>query len=153
MPLVGRPKLATTLPKALPTDAVVALLAALASDPEPHRVSDWIERDRAPILTGLLAGLRADELLRANIGDIRRTDDGAVLHVHGKGGKDRRIPVESILGGRPRALPRQPRHPIPDDGQTALLPAGGLAFWSPGRRCLSVPTVRASPAAPCSIGS
>ena len=27
MPLVGRPKLATTLPKALPTDSVTALLA------------------------------------------------------------------------------------------------------------------------------
>ena len=29
MPMVGRPKLAKTLPKALPTDAVTALLAAL----------------------------------------------------------------------------------------------------------------------------
>ena len=97
MSLVGRPKPATTLPKALPTDSVIALLAALASDPEPRRRRDWIERDRAPILTGLLAGLRADELLRANIGDIRRTDDGAVVHVRGKGGKDRRIPIESAL--------------------------------------------------------
>ena len=97
MSLVGRPKPATTLPKALPTDSVIALLAALASDPEPRRRRDWIERDRALILTGLLAGLRADELLRANIGDIRRTDDGAVVHVRGKGGKDRRIPIESAL--------------------------------------------------------
>lgn len=97
MPLVGRPKLAKTLPKALPTDSVVALLAALAADPQPRRRSDWVERDRALIVTALLAGLRADELLRANVGDLRRTDDGAVVHVRGKGGKDRRVPVESEL--------------------------------------------------------
>jgi integrase/recombinase XerC len=129
MPLVGRPKPAKTLPKALPTDSVIALLAALASDPERRR-RDWIERDRALILTGLLAGLRADELLRANIGDIRRTDDGAVVHVRGKGGKDRRIPIESALV---EALEiyldsRAIRFPA-----TAKLrsPAGGLAAWSP----------------------
>ena len=56
-----------------------------------------MQRDRALILTALLAGLRADELVQANVGDLRRTDDGAVLHVRGKGGKDRRIPVEPAL--------------------------------------------------------
>ena len=61
MPLVGRPKVAKTLPKALPADSVAALLAALSSE---SRRSEWIERDRALILTGLLAGLRADEMLR-----------------------------------------------------------------------------------------
>jgi integrase len=34
---------------------------------------------------------------RANVGDLRRTDDGAVIQVRGKGGKDRRIPVERAL--------------------------------------------------------
>ena len=48
-----------------------------------------MERDRALILTALLAGLRADELVRANVGDLRRSHDGAVIHVRGKG-KDRR---------------------------------------------------------------
>ena len=97
MPMVGRPKLAKTLPKALPADAVAALLTALGADPEPRRRNDWMQRDRALILTALLAGLRADELLRANVGDLRRTDDGAVVHVRGKGGKDRRVPIESAL--------------------------------------------------------
>ena len=50
------------------------------------------KRDRALILTALLAGLRADELVRANVGDLRRTDEGAVIQVRGKGGKDRRAP-------------------------------------------------------------
>lgn len=44
-----------------------------------------------------LAGLRADELLRADIGDLRRTEDGAVIHVRGKGGRDRRVPIEAPL--------------------------------------------------------
>ena len=51
MPMVGRPKLAKTLPKALPADAVAALLGALNADPGPRRRNDWIERDRALILT------------------------------------------------------------------------------------------------------
>ena len=38
-----------------------------------------------------------DELLRANVGDLCCTDDGAVIHVRGKGGKDRRIPIEPAL--------------------------------------------------------
>jgi integrase/recombinase XerC len=76
MPMVGRPKLAKTLPKALPTDAVAALLGALVADPRPRRRTDWIDRDRALILTALLAGLRADELLRANVGDVRRGETG-----------------------------------------------------------------------------
>jgi integrase len=47
---------------------------------------DWAERDLAIILTALLAGLRAEELRPANVGDLRTTDDGAaVIHVKGKG--------------------------------------------------------------------
>jgi integrase len=130
MPLVGRPKLAKTLPKALPTDSVVALLAALDGDPERRRRTDWIERDRALILTALLAGLRADELLRANIGDLRRTEDGAVIHVRGKAGKDRRIPIEPplvevlehYLDSRASRFPTAKKRSSP---------AGGLAAWSP----------------------
>jgi site-specific recombinase XerD len=50
MPLVGRPKRAKTLPKALPTDSVAALLANLNADPQPRRRSDWVDRDGALIL-------------------------------------------------------------------------------------------------------
>jgi integrase/recombinase XerC len=49
-------------------------------------------------LTGLLASLRAEELLRADVGDIRTTDGGAaVIHVKGKGGKERGVPIEAEL--------------------------------------------------------
>ena len=72
-------------------------MAAVADDQQSARRSDWPERDRAIIFMPLLAGLRADELLNANIGDIRRTDDGAVIQIRGKGNKDRRIPVGQQL--------------------------------------------------------
>jgi len=56
------------------------------------------KRDLALILTALLAGLRLDELRRADVGDIRTgADDGAVIHVRGKGGKERSVPIEADL--------------------------------------------------------
>ena len=131
MPLVGRPKLAKTLPKALPTDSVTALLATLNSDPQPRRRSDWMERDRALILTALLAGLRADELVRANVGDLRRTDDGAVIHVRGKGGKDRRIPIEpALVDVIERYLDGRAAR-FPATAKRRSSPGGGLAAWAP----------------------
>jgi integrase/recombinase XerC len=98
MQLVGRPKLAKALPKALPRTAVEALLETVAKDQDSKHATDWAERDLALILTGLLAGLRAEELQRADVGDIRTTDDGAaVIHVKGKGGKERAVPIEAGL--------------------------------------------------------
>ena len=111
----------------------------LHSDSVPRRRSDWIERDRALILTGLLAGLRADELLRANVGDLRRTDDGAVVHVRGKGGRDRRVPIEPALV-----------EVIEDylDSRSTRFPATAKQRSSPGRGLAAWP-----PAAPLFVGA
>jgi site-specific recombinase XerD len=98
MQLVGRPKLAKSLPKALPRNAVESLLETVVQDRDSNRQTDWAERDLAIILTALLAGLRSEELRQTNIGDIRTTDDGAaVIHVKGKGGKERSVPIEAEL--------------------------------------------------------
>lgn len=98
MPLVGRPKLPKSLPEALPHSEVEVLLETVAQDRESSRKTDWAERDLAIILTGLLAGLRADELRNCNVGDIRTMPEGgAVIHVKGKGGKERSIPIEPQL--------------------------------------------------------
>jgi site-specific recombinase XerD len=98
MPFVGRPKAAKTLPRSLPQPAVTALLDVVEADHQSTRRTDWPQRDLALMLTGLLAGLRADELRRADVGDIRRsTEGGAVLHVRGKGSKDRAVPIEAEL--------------------------------------------------------
>lgn len=62
------------------------LVAAIDSSRDSVRRDAWPERDRAIIFTALLAGLRAEELISADLGDIRRIDEGGgVLHVHGKG--------------------------------------------------------------------
>jgi site-specific recombinase XerC len=97
MSLIGRPKVTKTLPKGLGADTVSSLLTVIDLDRGSGRRSDWAERDRAIVLTSVLAGLRADELVRADVGDIRPTDEGGVIHVHDKGNKDRRIPVEQAL--------------------------------------------------------
>ena len=72
------------------------------ADHQSTRRTDWPERDLALMLTGLLAGLRADELRRADVGDIRTgtgtgTEGGAVIYVRGKGSKDRAVPIEVEL--------------------------------------------------------
>jgi hypothetical protein len=56
---------------------VVGDLVAAAEDDEQRRRSDWAERDRAIIVTALLAGLRSEELINGNIGDLCRTTEGA----------------------------------------------------------------------------
>jgi integrase len=107
----------------------------------------------SPILTSLLASLRSDELLRANVGDVRRTDDGAVIHVRGKGGKDRRIPVEQAPVDVLEAYldSRAVRCPILQSGAPPP-----RADWPPGhlaRHCSSVPRATELPVAPCNIES
>jgi integrase/recombinase XerC len=129
MPMVGRPKLAKTLPKALPADSVAALQTALGADPQPRRRNDWMQRDRALVLTALLAGLRADELLRANVGDLRHTDDGAVIHVRGKGGKDRRVPIESALVQVLERYLDSRATRFPATAKRRSSPGGGLTAW------------------------
>jgi integrase/recombinase XerC len=90
-----------------------------------------VERDRALILTSLLAGLRADELLRANVCDVRRGDEGAVIHVRGKGGKDRRIPVERVLVDVLEDYLDSRIVRFPSTVHRRSLHGNGLAAWPP----------------------
>lgn len=98
MSLVGKPKVAKTLPRALPPAAVRALLDTITQGVGSTRQTDWAERDLAIILMALLAGLRAEEMRQLDIGAIRTVaDGGAVIHIKGKGGKERSVPVEAEL--------------------------------------------------------
>lgn len=129
MSLIGRPRTPKSLPKALGGETICDLLAAIDRDRGSRRRSDWAERDRVIILTGVLAGLRADELVRANIGDIRVTDgDGGVIHVRGKGNKDRRIPVEQVLIDELNAYLESRAERFPRDTKRRTV-ARGLAAW------------------------
>lgn len=97
MQVIGQPKPAKALPRSLPAEAAQALITAIEAPAANKRATDWPERDRAIILTALLAGLRAAELRGANIGDLRLSDSGGVLRVRGKGGKHRSVPIEHAL--------------------------------------------------------
>lgn len=129
MPQIGRPKTAKTLPRALPKSAVAALITAMDED-APQRRSDWPERDRALVLTALLAGLRSEELITVNVGDIRLTADGAVIQVRGKGNKHRRIPIEPALVEVIEHYLDSRKIRIPATTKRRS-PTGGLAAWPP----------------------
>jgi integrase/recombinase XerC len=106
-------------------------LETVAQDRDSKRQTDWAERDLAIILTALLAGLRAEELRGANVGDIRTTDDGAaVIHVRGKGGKERSVPIEVELLSVIETYPdsRAARFPAAEKRRTVA--GSGLARWS-----------------------
>jgi site-specific recombinase XerD len=141
MLLIGRPKV--SLPKSYPAQAVTDLIAAIETDRGSARRSDWPERDRAIVFTSLLAGLRADELITANIGDIRRThQDGGVLHVRGKGNKDRRIPVgtelldvlEDYLQTRTARFSQKRRQASSGDALSTFSPTAPLFLGADGER-------------------
>jgi site-specific recombinase XerD len=143
MALIGRPKVPKLLPKGLGAETVSGLLAAIDADSGSQRRSDWPERDTALVLTAVLAGLRADELLRADVGDIRTTPEGGgVIHVRGKGNKDRRVPVEegliqvleSYLDSRAVRFPGNTKRRGPNVGLEAWPATAALFVGSGGDR-------------------
>ncbi|MGW0176473.1 tyrosine-type recombinase/integrase [Rhodococcus sp. NPDC003322] len=96
MSSVLRPKAPKTVPKAFHADAVERLVTTLQAPDEGARA--WPERDFALILTGLLTGLRSAELIAIDLGDLRDAADQAkVIHVHGKGNKQRVVTVEPVV--------------------------------------------------------
>ena len=115
-----------------------ALLETVAQDYGSHRQTDWAERDLAIILTALLAGLRAEELRQADIGDIRTTDDGAaVILAKGKGGKERAVPIEAGLLSVIEAYLHTRAIRFPGAVKHAATTASPLSHW-PARSALFV---------------
>ena len=119
------------------------LIIAIDEDRGSRRRDDWPERDRAIVFTLLLAGLRAEELINANIGDIHRTGDGGVMHVRGKGNKDRRIPVaiellgviDDYLHSRVTRFPQaRKRSQVTDDIAKRFAPTAPLFLGVDGER-------------------
>ena len=88
---VRPPVPARRLPKSLPVEDVLAILAA-GSDDTPRGL-----RDRALLELLYGTGARISEAVGLDVDDVH-LDDGVVL-LHGKGGKDRMVP----LGGYGRA--------------------------------------------------
>lgn len=84
-------------PKALSDSQVRSVLDAAASVPLPGVRIRWPGRDTALVLVGVLAGLRASEIVQLSVGAIRQRDDSLTLHVTGKGRKERSVPVAAPL--------------------------------------------------------
>jgi integrase len=80
---------------------VAALLKTLNADLQPRGRTNWTERDRALILTALLVGLRADELLRAKVGDPPTTAPSFTFAA--RAAKDPPGPDRTGAGRSPRA--------------------------------------------------
>ncbi len=100
MSSVLRPRAPKTVPKAFHADAVERLVRSLQAPDEGAR--SWPQRDLALILTGLLTGLRAAELIAIDLGDLRdaagdEREQAKVIHVHGKGNKQRVVTVEPVV--------------------------------------------------------
>lgn len=96
MAAVARPRPAPLSPKPLRgEDTPERLLSAVVE----HKGSrdPWPERDLLVIALGLVAGLRSAEMRGLSVGSLvgRRGDHR--LHVHGKGSRDRSIPVEPAM--------------------------------------------------------
>jgi len=97
MPAVGKPKVATPLPKPLRgEDTPEQLLTAVSRDDHRQR-HPWPERDLAVLALALCAGLRLSELLALRVGSLAGRPGERRVEVIGKGGLPRVIPVEPEL--------------------------------------------------------
>jgi integrase/recombinase XerC len=102
MGTVDRPRPPHRSPKPLRgPDTPERLLASVASSREQAEVSKrrkpWPERDFAIVAMLLCAGLRSSELLELTVGSIDGRAGERFVKVHGKGDKERTIPVEPEL--------------------------------------------------------
>jgi integrase/recombinase XerD len=86
---VRPPAAARRLPKALPVDEVLALLAAAGGEDSPRGL-----RDRALLELLYGTGARIGEAVGLDVDDVDLTAASALLH--GKGGKDRIVPLGSF---------------------------------------------------------
>jgi integrase/recombinase XerC len=104
--LAGNPMAAVARPKATPLspkplrgeDTPERLLSAVAGSPEGGAGRDpWPERDLLVIALGLVAGLRSAEMRGLTVGSLVGRAGEQRLHVHGKGSRDRSIPVQPTV--------------------------------------------------------
>lgn len=99
------PAPARRLPKALSVEDVVAMIEAAGYDGTP-----LARRDRALLELLYATGARISEAVALDVDDMPREADGASVRLHGKGGRDRVVPVGSaavravgdyLVAGRP----------------------------------------------------
>lgn len=111
---VARPHNPRRQPRAFTSADTDRLLSALVAGMRTGR-DPWPERDLAVVVTLLVTGIRSQELLDLNVGDLTGTTRSLRLRVRGKGDADRAVPVEpglsevvnAYLDSRRSRFPRQ----------------------------------------------
>ena len=106
--LLRLPRTRKTLPRPLAQETALAApedIASMAHTP--------MEEQRNATLFLLLygCGLRISEALNLNIADLQSVDGSGVLRIHGKGGKERLVPVLPVV--RQALVAWRKRHPAP----------------------------------------
>ena len=96
MPGVAKPKAPRRLPKPFAEDDAARIVQVL-TDSSVRRRDPWPELDAAVVLTAMVTGVRAAELLAVDIGDVTRASGNERIRVLGKGEAERSIPVEPAL--------------------------------------------------------
>ena len=97
MPVVPKPRTGQTTPKPLQgEDAPERLLRMVAQGARKAR-NPWPERDLAVLAMLLCTGVRSAELLELTVGSLAGRRGDRRVHVRGKGGHSRSIPVEGAL--------------------------------------------------------
>jgi site-specific recombinase XerD len=97
MAAVPRPRRVRSAPKPLQGEDTPETLLRSAALPRPRARYPWPERDLAVLATLLLSGLRSAELLTLTIGSVTGAAGERRIHVIGKGGKARSVPIEDLL--------------------------------------------------------
>jgi len=139
MAAVPRPSRPKRAPKPLQGEDTPERLLRSASQPRVNARRPWPERDLAVLATLLLTGARSAELLGLQVGSLTGPVGDRRIHVVGKGGKERSVPIEhpldaviaSYLASRRHRLPSQrvgSRAALFVDTQGAPLRRGGLQY-------------------------
>jgi site-specific recombinase XerD len=97
MGAVARPKAPPLSPKPLRGEDTPERLLKAAADGARRTRDPWPERDVLVIALGLVAGLRSAEMRTLTADSLAGRPGEMRLHIHGKGSRDRSIPVEPIM--------------------------------------------------------
>ncbi|WP_112247330.1 tyrosine-type recombinase/integrase [Kribbella monticola] len=97
MGAVARPKTPPLSPKPLRGEDTPEKLLKAAADGARRARDPWPERDVLVIALGLVAGLRSAEMRTLTADSLAGRPGEMRLHIHGKGSRDRSIPVEPIM--------------------------------------------------------
>lgn len=97
MQVVPKPRSAPSTPKPLQGEDTPERLLRLVAEGGRRARNPWPERDLAVLAVLLCTGVRSAELLDLTVASLAGRPGDRRLHVHGKGGKNRSIPIEGAL--------------------------------------------------------